>query len=213
MWHKGSQYLTKMGTVILVASILIWAMGYYPRHVDFSKDYDAIRAQTEADASLVPEQKTAALEQIELQKEEERQEKSYIGKLGHFIEPVIAPLGFDWKIGMSIITGMAAKEIVVSSMGVLYQASLNADENSQSLKDKLQEQTFRSGPKVGQKVFSPLVAFGLMVFVLIYFPCVAVVAAIRKEANWRWALFTTVYTTAIAWVAAFAVYQVGSWLV
>jgi len=213
MWHKGSQYLTKMGTVILVASILIWAMGYYPRHVDFSKDYDAIRAQTEADASLVPEQKTAVLEQIELQKEEERQEKSYIGKLGHFIEPVIAPLGFDWKIGMSIITGMAAKEIVVSSMGVLYQASLNADENSQSLKDKLQEQTFRSGPKVGQKVFSPLVAFGLMVFVLIYFPCVAVVAAIRKEANWRWALFTSVYTTAIAWVAAFAVYQVGSLLI
>ncbi len=213
MWHKGSQYLTKMGTVILVASILIWAMGYYPRHVDFSKDYDAILAQTEADVSLTPDQKTAAMEQIELQKEDERQEKSYIGKLGHFIEPVIAPLGFDWKIGMSIITGMAAKEIVVSSMGVLYQASMNADENSQSLKDKLQEQTFRSGPKVGQKVFSPLVAFGLMVFVLIYFPCVAVVEAIRKEANWRWALFTSVYTTAIAWVAAFVVYQVGSWLV
>ena len=213
MWHKGSQYLTKMGTVILVASILIWAMGYYPRHVDFSKDYDAMLAQTEANASLAPEQKTAALEQIELQKEEERQERSYIGQVGHFIEPVIAPLGFDWKVGMSIITGMAAKEIVVSSMGVLYQASMNADENSQSLKDKLQEQTFRSGPKIGQKVFSPLVAFGLMVFVLIYFPCVAVVAAIRKEANWRWALFTTVYTTAIAWVAAFAIYQVGSLLV
>lgn len=213
MWHKGSQYLTKMGTVILVASILIWAMGYYPRHVDYSKDYESMLAQTEADASLASEQKTAALEQIELQKEEERQEKSYIGQMGHFIEPVIAPLGFDWKIGMSIITGMAAKEIVVSSMGVLYQASLNADENSQSLKDKLQEQTFKSGPKAGQKVFSPLVAFGLMIFVLIYFPCVAVVAAIRKEANWRWALFTTVYTTAIAWIAAFLVYQVGSWLV
>jgi ferrous iron transporter FeoB len=212
MWHKGSQYLTKMGTVILTASILIWAMGYYPRHVDYSKDYEALTAQTEADASLSQEQKTATLEQLELQKEEERQEKSYIGKMGHFVEPVIAPLGFDWKIGMSIITGMAAKEIVVSSMGVLYQASLNADENSQSLKDKLQEQTFKSGPKAGQKVFSPLVAFALMVFVLIYFPCVAVVAAIRKEANWKWALFTSVYTTAIAWLAAFAVYQVGSWL-
>lgn len=212
MWHKGSQYLTKMGTVILVASILIWAMGYYPRHVDYSKDYEGMLAQTEADATLAPEQKTAALEQIELQKEEERQEKSYIGQIGHFIEPVIAPLGFDWKIGMSIITGMAAKEIVVSSMGVLYQASLNADENSQSLKDKLQEQTFKSGPKAGQKVFSPLVAFALMVFVLIYFPCVAVVAAIRKEANWRWALFTTFYTTGIAWLAAFLIYQVGGWI-
>lgn len=212
MWHKGSQYLTKMGTVILVASILIWAMGYYPRHVDYSKDYEGMLAQTEADATLAPEQKTVALEQIELQKEEERQEKSYIGQIGHFIEPVIAPLGFDWKIGMSIITGMAAKEIVVSSMGVLYQASLNADENSQSLKDKLQEQTFKSGPKAGKKVFSPLVAFGLMVFVLIYFPCVAVVAAIRKEANWRWALFTTFYTTGIAWLAACLIYQVGSWI-
>lgn len=210
MWHKGSQYLTKMGTVILLASILIWAMGYYPQNVKFTKDYDALLAQTEADAALTPGQKTELLAQIELSKEEERQEKSYIGKMGHFIEPVIRPLGFDWKIGMSIITGMAAKEIVVSSMGVLYQASLHADENSQSLKDKLQEQTFKSGPNVGQKVFSPLVAFGLMVFVLIYFPCVAVVAAIRKEANWRWALFTTVYTTAIAWVAAFAVYQIGS---
>ena len=129
---------------------------------------------------------------------------------GHFIEPAIRPLGFDWKIGMSIITGMAAKEIVVSSMGVLYHASLNATEKSQSLKDKLQEQSFSMGPKVGQKVFSPLVAFGLMIFVLIYFPCVAVVAAIKKEANWRWALFTSVYTTAIAWVAAFAIFQIGS---
>ena len=210
MWHKGSQYLTKMGTVILVASILIWAMGYYPRNVKFSKDYDVIRTQTEADATLTPDQKAEKVEQIELSKEEERKEKSYIGMTGHFIEPLIRPLGFDWKIGMSIITGMAAKEIVVSSMGVLYQASLNADENSQSLKEKLQDQTFRSGPKVGQKVFSPLVAFGLMVFVLIYFPCVAVVAAIRKEASWRWALFTSVYTTAIAWVAAFAIYQIGN---
>jgi len=210
MWHKGSQYLSKMGTVILFASILIWAMGYYPRNVQFSKNYDGQLAQIESSTSLTPEQKTDQAEQIELAKEEERQEKSYIGMTGHFIEPAIRPLGFDWKIGMSIITGMAAKEIVVSSMGVLYRASMNADENSGTLKGKLQEQTFTSGPKVGQKVFSPLVAFGLMVFVLIYFPCVAVVAAIKKEANWKWALFTSVYTTAIAWVAAFGIFQIGS---
>ena len=210
MWHKGSQYLNKMGTVILLASILIWAMGYYPRNVQYSKDYKAMLTQTEADLSLTKDQKAAKVEQIQLSQEEERQEKSYIGMTGHFIEPAIRPLGFDWKIGMSIITGMAAKEIVVSSMGVLYHASLNATEKSQSLKDKLQEQSFSMGPKVGQKVFSPLVAFALMIFVLIYFPCVAVVAAIKKEANWRWALFTSVYTTAIAWVAAFAIFQIGS---
>jgi ferrous iron transport protein B len=210
MWHKASQYLNKMGTVILFASILIWAMGYYPRNVEYSQDYTAMQAQVESNTVLTPEEKAAQVEDIKLAKEEERQEKSYIGKTGHFIEPIISPLGFDWKIGMSIITGMAAKEIVVSSMGVLYQASLNADENSQSLKDKLQEQRFTHGPRVGEKVFSPLVAFSLMVFVLIYFPCVAVVAAIKKEANWGWAVFTMVYTTAIAWVAAFSIYQIGT---
>lgn len=210
MWHKASQYLTKMGTVILFASILIWALGYYPRNVQYSKDYSAMQSQVEANSSLSQDEKTAQVEQLELAREEERQEKSYIGMTGHFIEPLIAPLGFDWKIGMSIITGMAAKEIVVSSMGVLYQASMNADENSASLKEKLQEQKFTHGPRLGEKVFSPLVAFGLMVFVLIYFPCVAVVAAIKKEANWGWSIFTMVYTTAIAWVAAFAIYQVGS---
>lgn len=210
MWHKGSQYLNKMGTVILFASILIWALGYYPRNVEYSQDYAAMQAQVERNTVLTQEEKTAQVEDINLAKEEERQEKSYIGKTGHFIEPLISPLGFDWKIGMSIITGMAAKEIVVSSMGVLYQASMNADENSSSLKDKLLEQRFTHGARVGEKVFSPLVAFALMVFVLIYFPCVAVVAAIKKEANWGWAVFTMVYTTAIAWIAAFSIYQIGT---
>lgn len=210
MWHKGSQYLTKMGNVILLASILIWALGYYPRHVDYSKNYASMMSLVENDASLSTTQKAEKTNAIQLSQEEERQGNSYIGKMGQFIEPVIRPLGFDWKIGMSIITGMAAKEIVVSSMGVLYNASMNADENSQSLKQKLQQQTFTSGPKAGQKVFSPLVAFALMIFVLIYFPCVAVVAAIRKEANWKWAAFTSVYTTGIAWLAAFLVFQIGS---
>ncbi|MGE5449008.1 MAG: nucleoside recognition domain-containing protein, partial [Bacteroidales bacterium] len=210
MWHKGSQYLNKMGTVILFASILIWAMGYYPRNVEYSQDYAAMQAQVENNTVLTQAEKSAQVEDIQLAKEEERQEKSYIGKTGHFIEPLISPLGFDWKIGMSIITGMAAKEIVVSSMGVLYQASMNADETSSSLKDKLLEQRFTHGARVGEKVFSPLVAFALMVFVLIYFPCVAVVAAIKKEANWGWAVFTMVYTTAIAWVAAFSIYQIGT---
>jgi len=213
MWHKGSQYLKKMATVILLASILIWALGYYPRNVEFSKDYDQLIEQAQSNTSLTASQKAEETEKLRLMQEEERQEQSYIGKMGRVIEPVIAPLGFDWKIGMSIITGMAAKEIVVSSMGVLYQASLQADENTQPLKEKLQEQRYTEGPRAGEKVFSPLVAFGLMVFVLIYFPCVAVVAAIRKEANWKWATFTSVYTTVLAWIAAFAVYQIGSLII
>jgi ferrous iron transport protein B len=171
MWHKGVQYLHKMGTVILVASVIIWALGYFPRHT--------------------------------------KMEDSYIGKIGHVIEPVIQPLGFDWKIGISIITGMAAKEIVVGSMGVLYQSDPEEDDGA-GLQSRLHQQVHTSGKLTGQKVFTPLVAYCLMLFILIYFPCVAVIAAIRKEANWRWAAFTMFYTTGLAWLVAFLVFQVGS---
>jgi len=210
MWHKGQQYLKKMGNVILLASILIWALGYFPRHIAYTTDYDSKIQQAQLDYGLKPDQKKKVVRQLEVSKESERQEKSYIGQLGHAIEPVITPLGFDWKMGVSIITGLAAKEIVVSSMGILYQADLKADENSNSLKDELRTQTHNSGALRGQKVFTPLVSFAFMLFVLIYFPCVAVIAAIKKESSWGWAVFTMVYTTAIAWLVAFATYQIGS---
>ncbi len=213
MWHKGSQYLRKMGTVILLASIFIWALSYYPREVKYSSDYDAKIESVEANTVLPDSVKQSKTAELELLKVSEHQELSYIGRLGHFIEPVIKPLGFDWKIGVSIITGLAAKEIVVGSMGILYHADLAADENSGSLIEKLQQQEYTSGALIGQKVFTPLVAFGFMLFVLIYFPCMAVVAAIKKESDWKWAVFTIVYTTGIAWIVAFLTYQIGSLII
>ncbi|HBG69800.1 MAG: ferrous iron transport protein B [Bacteroidetes bacterium GWF2_43_63] len=213
MWFKGAQYLKKMGTVILIASILIWALGYYPRHVESSVDYDGQIAAIEVSTSVPNDVKADSIATINLMKASEHQEKSYIGQLGHFIEPVIRPLGFDWKIGVSLITGLAAKEIVVGSMGVLYQIGPDEDASSQGLIEKLQNQVHSSGELQGQKVFTPIVAFGFMLFILIYFPCIAVIAAIRKESNWGWAVFTMVYTTALAWLVAFAVYQVGNILI
>ena len=210
MWSKGSQYLQKMGGVILVASVLIWALGYFPRDVEFSKDYDTLIAQTEASSELSETAKEGQLANLQIAMESERQELSYIGRLGHAIEPIIAPLGYDWKIGVSILTGLAAKEIVVSSMGILYRADLEADESSDALVSSLQNQTYKSGDKAGQLVFSPLIAFSLMMFILIYFPCVAVIAAIKKEANWKWALFTMGYTTGAAWLISLLTYQIGS---
>ncbi|MBP1676833.1 MAG: ferrous iron transport protein [Bacteroidetes bacterium] len=210
MWHKGQQYLRKMGTVILFASILIWALGYFPRNVEYSQDYDAQIAAVEANTQLSNDTKAEQIQFYEVEKESERQEQSYIGRMGHAIEPIISPLGYDWKMGVSIITGLAAKEIVVSTMGILYQADMKADENSQTLQTKIKEQKHRTGVLNGQEVFTPLVSFGFMIFILIYFPCVAVIAAIKKEANWGWALFTMVYTTGIAWIMAFLVYQIGS---
>ncbi len=210
MWHKAQQYLKKMGTVILVASILIWALGYFPQNPVYSENYDVKIASITANTALTDVEKAKEIRLINIDKESERQEKSYIGQLGHGIEPVIKPLGFDWKMGVSIITGLAAKEIVVSTMGVLYHADMGDGDNTETLKSNIENQTHSSGVLKGQKVFTPLISFGFMLFILIYFPCVAVIAAIRKEANWGWAIFTMVYTTVIAWIVSFLTFQIGS---
>ncbi len=210
MWFKAAQYLKKMGGVILAASIIIWALGYFPRDVEYSRDYDAEIAVISENTQLSDEVKEVKVLELQTLQESERQAGSYIGILGKTIEPIIEPLGFDWKIGIAIITGMAAKEIVVSTMGVLYQADLEADENSGTLQDKLKEQVYSSGPNTGEKIFTPLVGYSFMLFVLIYFPCVAVIAAVRKEANWLWALFLMGYTTGVAWLVSFFTYQIGS---
>ncbi len=179
VWRNASQYLQKMGGMILISSVIIWALTYFPR-----------------DASQTPAQ---------------QMETSYMGKMGHAVEPAIEPLGFDWKMGVSLITGMAAKEIVVSTMGVLYQGEDEENGSSATLKNRLREHTYQQGEKKGEKVFTPLAAFAFMLFILIYFPCVAVIAAVKKEAGgWKWAVFMMVYTTAMAWGVSFLVYQIGS---
>lgn len=163
-WEKGAQYLRKMGGIILVASIVIWALGYYPNH----HGYNSVA---------------------------EQQEHSYIGQIGKAIEPVIEPLGFDWKLGIGLLSGVGAKELVVSTLGVLYTNDAEAD--TVSLRERIP--------------ITPLVAFCYMVFVLIYFPCIATLVAIKQESgSWRWAIFAALYTTLLAWVIAFAIYQIGS---
>ena len=173
MWSKGSQYLRKMATVILAASIIVWALGYFPRHEGQSKQ-----------------------EQIE---------NSYMGRMGKAIEPVVAPLGFNWQMGVSVLTGAAAKEIVVSSMGVLYTGE-EADEESAPLKEKLQSVTDADG----NKVFNPIVAYSFMLFVLLYFPCIAALVAVRREAGTKWMLFEILYTTGVAWIISFLFYQIAN---
>lgn len=162
-WEKGAQYLRKMGGIIMVASIVIWALGYYPNH----DEYESVT---------------------------EQQENSYIGRIGKAMEPVIEPLGFDWKLGIGILSGVGAKELVVSTLGVLYADDAEADAVS-----------------LGERIpITPLVAFGYMVFVLIYFPCIATLAAIKGESgSWKWAVFAGLYTTALAWLMSFAIYQIG----
>mgnify|MGYP003815206919 CR=1 FL=1 len=216
MWLKGSQYLRKMGGVILVAVILIWALEYYPENVNYSKPYDAlIKAKTsQIDAATkqgepLPQQLQEEIHHLEIAKDAEHQAQSYLGQIGKLIEPTIRPLGFDWKMGVSLVSGVAAKEIVVSTLGVLYQVD-NSD-SSNKLINKLRTEKYQSGSKVGQTVFTPISALAFLVFILIYFPCIAVIAAIKKESgSWKWAAFTIVYTTGLAWLMAFATFQIGS---
>ena len=205
MWDKGAQYLKKMGTVILLASIIIWALGHYPRNVEYSTDYAAEKALVAA-SERSAEEKQAQIQHLDNLQYAEHQEKSYIGRIGHFIEPAIRPLGFDWRIGVSLASGLAAKEVVVSTMAVLN----NSGDDETMLARNLQKQTYSSGPKAGEHVYTPLVAYTLMIFILLYFPCIAAMAAIRREAGGRWALFTLFYTTALAWLLSLLVYQIGS---
>lgn len=205
MWEKAVQYLKKMGTIILVASTIIWMLGYFPQ---YNEEMEAIDHQIEVvnnDQSLSEESRKNTLAQLEIDKASAQSENSYIGRIGKFIEPFFRPLGFDWKMGVSILSGSAAKEIVVSSLGVLYHADVEADESSERLTAIL-----KSHQNDSQHPITPLVAFGFMLFVLLYYPCVAAVTAIAKESNWKWAAFEVVYTTAVAWIVSFLTYQIGS---
>lgn len=210
MWTKGEHYLKKMGGVILVASLVIWALGYFPRNVEYSRDYNQLIA---LEKQKGPEQSVSEMMLLTQQKESERQQFSYIGRLGMAIEPLIRPLGFDWKMGISLVSGFAAKEIVVSTMAVLYQADPDTGEGSVSLQERIRDQVYADGPKAGTPVFTPLTGISFLLFVLFYLPCVAVIAAVGRESgSWKWAGFVLFYTTVIAWTASFVVYQLGSLL-
>ena len=175
-WERGKQYLHKMGTTILVASIIVWALGYFP-HND----------------------KLSHAEQLE---------QSYIGRIGKTVEPVFKAQGFDWKLDVGLIAGVGAKEIVASTIGVIYNDNedITADDDS----DASNEKYTRLHAQMTADGITPLVAYCFLLFVLLYFPCIATVAAIKGETgSWRWALFAAGYTTLLAWIVSAVVYQIG----
>jgi len=226
MWEKGREYLKKIGGIILIASIIIWALGKFPLNIEYSRDYESniaeIKMQYEQKRKSAPDdnakkiisdEKEIKINEIKLIKESERMERSYIGRIGHMIEPLINPLGFDWKMGVSIFAGLAAKEVVVSTLGVLYSGRDSSPGDKRFI-NMIKNQKYISGNREGEKVFSPLVALGFIIFILIYFPCIAVIAAIKRESgSWKWALFSAGYTTALAWVISFLIYQIGSMVI
>lgn len=173
-WEKGKQYLKKMGGIILVASIIVWALGYFPHNEQLSN--------------------------------QEQKEQSYIGVIGKAIEPIFKAQGFDWKLDVSLVAGVGAKEIIASTMGVLYADEDNASTDTEKYQI-LSKQMQADG-------ITPLVAFSYLLFVLVYFPCIATIAAIKSETgSWKWTIFTMLYTTILAWLISACCYQVGTMII
>ena len=175
-WEKGKEYLKKMGGIILVASIIVWALGYFPHNESLPR--------------------------------EQQQEQSYIGRMGKAIEPIFTPQGFNWKLDVSLLAGVGAKEIVASTIGVLYSGddSFADDEEFSDDNEKythLRQLMFNEG-------ITPLAAYAYLIFILLYFPCIATIAAIKNETgSWRWATFAALYTTIVAWIMSALIYQIG----
>lgn len=173
-WEKGKQYLKKMGGIILVASIIVWALSYFPH-----------------DESLNRQQQV---------------EHSYIGQIGKSIEPIFRPQGFDWKLDVAIISGVGAKEIVASTINILYSSGIDTstpEEPENSEYGLLRQQMIADN-------ITPLTAISFLVFILLYFPCIATIAAIKGETgSWKWTTFAMLYTTALAWITSAAVFQIG----
>lgn len=175
-WEKGRQYLQKMSGIILICSMAIWFLGYFPNH----DAYDSVQ---------------------------EQQEHSFIGYVGKAMEPVLEPLGFDWRMGVGIVAGVGAKELVVSTLGVMY-----ADDEPVAAVTEGPEGDTRLQRTLVRSV-TPAAALAYMVFILLYFPCIATFVAIKNESGgWKWAIITAVYTIILAWVAAFITFRVASLL-
>jgi ferrous iron transport protein B len=210
MWDRSKIFLKKMGGYILIGSIVVWTLSAFPRHISYSKNYASeiqqVKSsyQAEMDAagnserSMLRQKMDLAVARLVRSEASERAEKSYMGRIGKLIAPVFAPIGIDWRGSVALLTGFVAKEIVVSTMGILYAADEKEDSNA------LENALVSSG-------MTSLAALAMMVFVLLYMPCLATLAAIRREtASLKWMIFSISYSTMLAWIMAFLVYQGGN---
>lgn len=204
MWEKTHHYLKKIGTVILIGVVIIWALEYFPRETENSASFVS-RIENIENQQLPAETSAELLEEVEMEMESDRLMNSYIGRLGKVMQPVMAPLGFDWKMSIALLAGLPAKEIIISTMGVLYQSDV--DDSTVNLQEKLKNEEHDRGKMKGLKVFNTASAMAFLIFILIYFPCIGVVATIKNESgSWKWGIFSVLYTTILAWIMAFFTY-------
>jgi ferrous iron transport protein B len=198
MWHKSEHYLKKMGGVVLVFSIILWGLSTYPKDRGIEAEYDGRITTVSADASLSPEQKNERTAALEVERDSELIRHTFVGRIGKVLEPLVRPLGFEWRAAVALMTGFVAKEMVVSTMGVLYAVGSDAQEDDQQLRAKMAEN------------FTPLSGLAFMAIVLLYTPCiVALVTLVRELKSLKWSVFSVAYQLALAWLAALVIFQGG----
>lgn len=207
MWMRSSLFLREAGGVILTCTIVLWILLSFPKHPTLEKDYDAIRTQARIELSGVELQ--LQLDAIDGEEQGDIFRHSFGARMGQFIEPVLEPLGFDWKIGVGIIGAFAAREVFISTMGVVYGVAGEADEESVTLREKVRSEMRPDGTPV----YTPLVGLSLMVFFALACQCMSTLAAVYRETKtWRWPIFLFSYMTVLAWLFSFGIYQGGKLL-
>jgi ferrous iron transport protein B len=207
MWDRSRLFLRRAGTVILGINILLWFLATYPRSSELQQQFDQRRTQWQQAASNPPTPaESESLTRLEHDEAGEKLRQSFAGRLGRAIEPVLKPLGFDWKIGIGIVTSFAAREVFVSTLSIVYNAG-GGDDDTSSLAKVMQSERRPDG----RAVYTPLTGITLMVFYVFAMQCVSTVAVVRRETNsWKWPIFQTVYMTSLAWILAFVTYQLGT---
>jgi ferrous iron transport protein B len=213
MWQRSWMYLRKAGTIILAISVIIWLLLYFPKPAEYSRDYPAAKAQITAryadqmvgagaaEQARLQQERDRKLAAISSQQAAEELNYSIAGRIGAALEPIFRPAGFDWKINIALFAGFAAKEVIISTTAIVHGISETDDQAVAGLKDYL----------VADPNYTPAVALALIVFVLIYAPCMAVQAVIKKElGGWKWSAFSIGYTLFLAWLLAVGVYQISA---
>ncbi|MBT4140095.1 MAG: ferrous iron transport protein B, partial [Candidatus Latescibacteria bacterium] len=221
MWERASLFLTKAGTIVLCGVVVMWGLNTFPRSITTFPEYDAKVAEVQSNFALKRVDLTALganfdkemdnlqraeveeIEKLEIVKHMDTIKQRYAGRIGSFLEPIIRPFGFDWRVAVSLIPGFAAKEIVVGSLGVLYQVGEEEDAESKGLQEALRQ----------SDVFTPFRAVLFMIFTLLYVPCLATIATIKRETNsWKWPFFSIAYSMSVAWIVTYVVMVIGTFI-
>ena len=204
-WRRVRKFLVDAGTIILTMTIILWALLSYPNNPEIPLRYDAARAET-VSTIADPVEQAEALELLDGQEAGEQLRYSFAGRVGRFIEPATEPLGLDWRIGVGILGAFAAREVFVSTLGIVFGIA-EADEESASLRESLREAKWEDG----RPLMTPLSGVSLMVFFVLACQCMSTVSVVRREAgSWGWPVFMFAYMTVLAYGASLFVYQVGA---